>query len=441
MSGPSPSRPAALAGKRVTVVGLGRFGGGVGVTRWLCEQGAIVTVSDQADESALADSVAALAGCDVSLHLGAHHDADFVDTDLLVVNPAVPKDSPLIRAAEAAGVPRTSEINLFLQRCPARVVGITGSVGKSTTAVMTGEILSGRITTHVGGNIGGSLLGGLTEIQPDHVVVMELSSFQLEDLPLLGVSPQVAVVTNLQPNHLDRHGSFDAYAAAKKNIFAFQGGQDVLVLNRADAVLAGWAGDAPGKVDWFDSADEPFELAVPGSHNQANAQAAWAVARQFGIDRADAAVALKAFHGLPHRLELVAERDGVRYVNDSKCTTPAGAMVALEAFDPRRCIIIVGGSDKGASFDELTGALVAGAKGVVAMGETGPAIIESLKQRREGKPPATRSAADLASAVEAARQLAESGDVVLLSPACASYDQFANYEQRGEAFVRLVKKP
>ncbi|MCK4601672.1 MAG: UDP-N-acetylmuramoyl-L-alanine--D-glutamate ligase, partial [Phycisphaerae bacterium] len=249
-----------LAGMRVTVVGLGRFGGGVGVTKWLCGQGARVTVSDKASADSLAESISQLADCDVALHLGGHDEADFLTADLLVVNPAAPKDSPVLFAAASAGVPRTSEINLFLQRCPAPVVGVTGSAGKSTTTAMIGEILARRFTTHVGGNIGGSLLDALDDIRDDHVVVMELSSFQLEDLPLVGVSPRVAVVTNVQPNHLDRHGTMAAYADAKRNIFAYQGPADVLVLNAADAALASWAADAPGKVEMFDPAGEPFEL-------------------------------------------------------------------------------------------------------------------------------------------------------------------------------------
>ncbi len=246
--------PDDLAGMRVTVVGLGRFGGGVGVTKWLGRQGALVTVSDQAPAESLAESVGQLAGCDVTLHFGGHDEADFLDADLLVVNPAVAKDSPLLAAAAEAGVPRTSEINLFLQRCCAPVIGVTGSVGKSTTTAMIGEILAGRFTTHVGGNIGGSLLDALEDIRPDHVVVAELSSFQLEDLPLVGTGPHVAVVTNIQPNHLDRHGTMDAYVDAKKNIFAYQKPGDVLVLNSADEELVKWEAEARGIVSMFDPA-------------------------------------------------------------------------------------------------------------------------------------------------------------------------------------------
>jgi UDP-N-acetylmuramoylalanine--D-glutamate ligase len=422
----------------VTVVGLGRFGGGVGAARWLCAQGAIVTVSDKARPDDLAESIKAVEGLDLTLHLGGHAERDFLEADLLVVSPAVPKDMPLLAAAEAAGAERTSEINLFLQRCGAPVVGITGSVGKSTTAAMTAAVLPQRHTTHLGGNIGVSLLESLDDIRDDHVVVLELSSFQLEDLPLISISPHVAVVTNLTPNHLDRHRTFAAYAEAKKNIFRFQRGGDVLVLNRACAESRGWADEAPGAVEFFDPAAEPFDLAVPGSHNQANAQAAWAAARCFDVPRDAAARALKGFAGLPHRLQLVAERGGVRYYNDSKCTTPGGAIAALEAFGPRRAVVLVGGYDKGLSFDALGEALAARAKAVIALGATREKIAAAVETHRESEAPAVERADDFAAAVALARACAAGGDVVLLSPACASYDMFANYEQRGQLFTRLV---
>ncbi len=461
--------PASLAGAAVTVIGLGRFGGGVGVTRWLCGQGARVTVSDQAPAEELAESVAALDGLDVALHLGGHHTADITSADLLVVNPAVPKDAPLLAVAAAAGVPRTTEINLFLQRCRAPVVGITGSVGKSTTTAMTGEILARKLTAHVGGNIGRSLLEDLGAIAPDHVVVLELSSFQLEDLPLIGTSPHVAVVTNLSPNHLDRHGTMEAYAAAKKNIFRFQSADDVLVLNASDPAVSAWAAEARSRVEFFDPNGAPFELAVPGAHNQANTQAAWTAARQFGVDRATAAAALAGFAGLPHRLQYVATRRGVKYYNDSKCTTPEGAAVALEAFPPRSAVMIVGGYDKHVSFDGLGRSLAERAKAVIALGQTAGQIVAAVRKAARdcglriadcgfgetGRAPASVGAAcpdssqgrevvlvhagDLPSAVSAAAGLAQGGDVVLLSPACASYDMFTNYEHRGEAFAQIVR--
>ena len=481
--------PASPAGRRVTVVGLGRFGGGVGVTRWLCRQGAHVTVSDKAGAGDLAASLEQLRDVDPTLHLGEHRREDFLRADLLVVNPAVPPDLPELAEADRAGVPRTTEINLFLERCPAPVAAVTGTVGKSTTTAMLGAILSADRPTHVGGNIGRSLLGELDAIRPDHVVVLELSSFQLEELPRIARSPHVAVVTNLAPNHLDRHGTLAAYAEAKKNIFRFQGPRDVLVLNAACNLTRQWADEAPGRVVFFEPApvgratrcsrnrnhgkasreqqsclpydtdpqSAPFDLAVPGAHNQANAQAAWTAARQLGVGRAVAAAALAEFHGLPHRLQFVAERDGVRYVNDSKCTTPEGVAAALEAFGPRRAVLIAGGYDKGVDLAPLARAAATRAKAVVLLGATAERIAADLAAARSISPgrPADRTGAashahgatydmpveragDLPDAVTRARGLAEPGDVVLLCPGCASYDQFANYEQRGEAFAELA---
>jgi UDP-N-acetylmuramoylalanine--D-glutamate ligase len=428
-----------VRGKRVTVLGLGRFGGGVGVTRWLAGQGAEVTVSDAAPPGELEASVEKLAGLNVTLHLGGHDEADVTAADLVVVNPAVPPDAPMVRAAEDSGVPWTTEINLFLRRCPCRWVGITGSVGKSTTTAMTGAILERRYTTHVGGNIGVSLLNSLPSMGPDDVAVLELSSFQLESLPKVGISPGVALVTNLSPNHLDRHGDMESYAAAKKNLFRFQAPQDVLILNRNDDALQSWADEAPGQVDWFDATDEPFDLGVPGEHNQANAQAAWAVGRAMGVSREDAAIALGMFEGLPHRLQRVAWRRGVTYYNDSKCTTPTGTIVALRAFDPRSVIVIVGGYDKGMPFDELAAELAGRAKAVLAIGDTADRITTTVEDARGEELPRVVLCGDLPEAVRQADELARPGEAVLLSPACASYDQFTNYEQRGERFVQLVR--
>ena len=437
-----------LTGKRVTVLGLGRFGGGVGVTKWLCSQGARVTVSDLAPAEKLEQSVAALEGLDVELHLGGQLRKDFTETDLLVVSPAVsPQAEPLKHAADA-GVPWTTEINLFVARCQAPIVGITGAVGKSTTTAMAGAVLATAKTTHIGGNIGRSLLRDLDSIEPDHAVVLELSSFQLERLCEVHTSPHVALVTNLLPNHLDRHGTMEAYAAAKRNIFRYQKPGDVLILNAADPITRPWAGKAAEgvKVELFDpAAVETFDLSVVGEHNQANAQAAWAIARQYGIPREQAATALKAFTGLKHRLEFVAELAGVRYFNDSKCTTPQGAIVAAESFEPGKAVMIVGGYDKQVSFESLGDVLAARAKAVVAIGATAGAIAAAVQAgiaargMTPSSAPAVTTAETFERAVELARDAATPGDAVVLSPACASYDMFENYEQRGQRFVELVK--
>ncbi|MCK5113726.1 MAG: UDP-N-acetylmuramoyl-L-alanine--D-glutamate ligase [Phycisphaerae bacterium] len=431
-----------FANRRVTVVGLGRFGGGVGAAKWLCEQGAKVTVSDAADPATLTESIAALDGYDVEFHLGEHLEADFLDTDLLVVNPAMPKTHPLLQRSAKAGVSRTTEINLFMERCAAPIVGITGSVGKSTTTAMAGAILSRKLTTHIGGNIGKSLLPDLPQIRSDHVVVLELSSFQLEDTPGIKAAPHIALVTNLLPNHLDRYnGDIFAYADAKKNIFRFQGPAGTLILNHQCTTSSAWADEAPGKVEFFDPTDHAhFELVIPGRHNQANAQAAWAIAKCFNISRYEAAQGLLSFHGLEHRLQFVAKRNGVRYYNDSKCTTPDGAIVGLEAFETGRTILLLGGYDKGMSFDELASKATAHAKNAIAYGAAKDAIADSFA--RISPPPEADFFAvtdDLSAAMKLAETHAEPGDVILLSPACASYDQFSNYEQRGEFFAQRAK--
>ena len=433
--------PGSLAGKKVTVVGLGRFGGGIGVTRWLCAKGADVTVSDRAGADDLAASVAQLEGfSSVKLHLGGHDPEDFLQTDLLVVSPAIPPDIPPLKAAAQAGIPRTTEMNLFLQRCAAPIVGITGSVGKSTTTAMIGDILSRNHTVHVGGNIGKSLLCDLEAIQPGHVVVLEMSSFQLEEVEAIGISPAVALVTNLTPNHLDRHGTMEAYTRAKQNIFRFQSESDLLILNSADEALDGWADLAPGRVEFFDPQGDSFDLQVTGEHNQINAQAAWAVARGLGVDRAGAADALRDFESLPHRLQLAAEGRGVKYYNDSKCTTPGGLVVALEAFEPRTVVLIAGGSDKDVSFDKMGAAVAQRAKALVVLGATAGKIAAAVERSRCDLEPGIHIAVDLEGAVATAAELAGEGDVVLLSPACASYDMFTNYQQRGDQFVQLAAR-
>ena len=429
--------PSELSGKRVSVIGLGRFGGGAGVARWLCGQGARVTVSDMAPAESLAGAVADLADCEIEYHLGGHHESDFLEADLLVVNPAVPKTVPLLQQAMAAGVPWTTEINLFLERCPCPVIGITGSVGKSTTTAMLGEILAGHLPTHVGGNIGRSLLPVLDTIQPDHVAVLELSSFQLEDLPKIGVSPTIALVTNLIDNHLDRHGTMANYADAKQNIYRYQQPGDTLILNRSDAATAAWASDAPGAVKWYDYPDAPIDLLVPGPHNQINAQAALTAASVFLNTAEDLSAGVRGFAGLPHRLQFVTEEQGVRYYNDSKSTTPSGAIVALNSFDPGKTILLAGGYDKQSPFDEVATAAVARAKAVIAFGQTAPKIVAAIESQSSRDGFATE-VPDLPSAVALAQGLATAGDVIVLSPACASYDQFTNYEQRGDQFVACV---
>jgi UDP-N-acetylmuramoylalanine--D-glutamate ligase len=451
-----------LRERKVTVMGLGRFGGGLGAARFLVAQGARVTVTDLKSAEQLSDSVAALTGLPLELHLGGHNENDFRQADLVVVSPAVPKTSALLAVARDAGIPITSEMNLFLERCPAPVVAVTGSAGKSTTASLLALALAKRHRTHFGGNIGRSLLAELPNIRPDDRVCLEISSFQLDDAADLRWSPHVAVVTNLSPNHLDHHGTMAAYVAAKQNILRFQTAGDVAILSADDAEVAAWSRLAKGEVCYF-STRHPVEsgafldgdevvlrragreercllkdaLVLPGDHNAANFLAAALAAWVEGVPLGDIAAATREFTGLPHRLRLVTDIDGVSYYDDSKATTPAAAAVALGSFPGRSLIAIAGGYDKKIDLAPLADALAAQARTVLLVGATAPQLAELLAARRH---PHVESVATVDRAVERAAEIARPGDVVLLSPGHASWDQFESYEHRGRRFADGVAR-
>ncbi|MGQ9649158.1 MAG: UDP-N-acetylmuramoyl-L-alanine--D-glutamate ligase [Phycisphaerae bacterium] len=444
-------RSIDLTDSRVVVMGLGRFGGGIGVTRWLVAQGARVTVTDRGSAESLRDSIDQLADVSVTYHLGGHQDSDLDGCDLLVVSPAVDKArSEFVQEAIRRGIPLSSEMNLFVERCPARcIIGVTGSAGKSTTTAMIGSIATacaraGRVpAVWTGGNIGHSLLSDLHRMTADDLVVLELSSFQLEDVAMVPWSPSHAVITNIKPNHLDRHVTMEAYTAAKMNIVRFQKPDDLVFVSAADELLAeevrkAGAGSRLRRFE-FDPAFSDA-LRVPGRHNQDNAAAAIAVARSVGIPDDLIACGLSQFTGLPHRLELVGEHNGVRYYNDSKSTTPESTLIALNAFSAP-VIIMIGGGDKGMSFDEMCRQIVQKAKGVVCYGATGDKLFELASRFAVAFTPSARveKAAGFEEALTAAKAMAHPGDVVVMSPACTSYDMFTNYEQRGERFREIVR--
>lgn len=440
-----------VRGKRIIVMGLGRFGGGVGVSRWLAAQGADVLVTDQAPESDLADSILKLDRSKFTWRLGGHDPADLERADLLVVSPAVDKPrSEFFQAAVDRRIPWTSEMNLFLERCPANLIGITGSAGKSTTTAMAGAILQAAAAADtplkdrrilVGGNIGRSLLDEIPAIHPDDWVILELSSFQLEDAAAIRRSPRVALITNLRPNHLDRHGDMESYANAKLNIVRFQTPADVTFVHEAESDLRRRIEKLrpAAAIRTFGGRPAHAQLAaalrVPGRHNRDNAAAALAIADHLNVPDKISLAALAEFRGLPHRLEFVREHNGVQYFNDSKSTTPESARIALEAFDSP-VIILLGGYDKHVEFDDLAAAVARRARAAVCYGAVREKIAASIR-------PAAPSVhvecvQDLPAALATARASARPGDVVVLSPACASYDQFINYEQRGELFRKLV---
>ena len=420
-----------IRGKRVTVAGLGRFGGGIAVSRWLVEQGAEVLVTDKASADVLADSIRQLDGLPIKFRFENQPEEDFTQTDLVVASPAIPPSSPLLQAAKSAGVPVTTEIRLFVERCPATIIGVTGTKGKSTTTEMLGRMLKTAGPVWVGGNIGKSLLDDLPKILPGHLVVLELSSFMLEHLGEMKWSPHIATVTMVSSDHLDWHGSQEAYVNAKRNIVRFQPEEGIAVLNEDNDLATSVANYTKAKLVRFGlKGRRPFELAIAGSHNQLNAQAAFFTAYLCGVTWEQAQAAIKDFRGLTHRLQIIHESAGVRFINDSIATIPEAAVAALKSFPPKTVIQIVGGSKKkDPPIEELCAALSQRAKAVLCIGETGPKIAACV--------PGSIISGTLAQAIATAKSIAADGDIVLLSPGYASYDQFVNFEQRGDEFTRL----
>ena len=459
-----PTPPDRFDGQRVTVAGLGRFGGGVAAARWLAERGAVVTVTDRASAESLAASVAALDGLPIKLRLGGHDERDFTSADLVVASPAIPPHNPFLRAATSAGVAITTEIRLFVERCPTRqIVGVTGTKGKSTTTALLGRMLAAHAKqpasaknewhdtakvgddgkavppappgVFVGGNLGGSLLDRLPEMTAESIVVLELSSFMLHHLGAVHWSPHVAVVTMIGTDHVEWHGSVEAYHAAKQNIVRFQAERDFAVVSASDKASRAFGKLTPGTViPYGKRANLPEKIAplLPGKHNRLNERAAFAAAKLFGVYPDEALAACEDFPGLPHRLQLVLEAGGVRWYDDSIATVPAAAVAALEAFDAGTVWQVVGGSDKGLDLTPMVDALRARARGVLCVGALGPSIASRVG-------PKAVECGTVAEAVSTAKRLAAEGDVVLLSPGCASYDQFANFQERGEAFARLAR--
>jgi UDP-N-acetylmuramoylalanine--D-glutamate ligase len=469
-----------FAGKTVLVMGLGRFGGGLDVARFTHGTGAKVIVTDLASAEQLSDSLDRLQDLEgIEFHLGSHDQTDFEQADIVIANPAVPGDNKYLQIARRSNRFVTSQINIFFELCPAKIIGITGANGKSTTTALTAHLLKNARHEKVwlSGNIGNQpLLTTLDQITPEDLVVLELSSFQLEQLAEIQKAPDVALLTNLTPNHLDRYGTFEKYCAAKENIFRFQNLDDsrpaVSIFNAEDEIAAEWfekykndAGpQGTGRICIKFSADDVGDelrncFALPGRANLSNLAAAMTIAKYFGAEDGWIKHCLPEFKALPHRLELVKIINGVSWYNDSKATTPEGAITALDAFD-QPTIIIAGGYDKDIPFDKLGEKIAEKAKAAILIGKTAPKIASviqnintSLRAKKAFSTERSRRGSNLqlintkieladslAEAVQLANQVAETGDVVLLSPACASYDMFDNYEQRGREFIKLLQE-
>ncbi len=465
------------AGKRAVILGIARQG--TALARYLVAHGARVTLSDlkpreQLDLRPLAD----LPGVDFAL--GGHPLTLLDGCDVLCLSGGVPSDLPIVQEARRRGIWLSNDAQVFFEVCPARIIGVTGSAGKTTTTTLIGEIL--RLSAQeaagspararsvwVGGNIGNPLIGDVERIRPEDWVVMELSSFQLE---LMTRSPHIACVTNITPNHLDRHGTMEAYIAAKRRILDFQSPGDWRVLSADNAVTAGLSASARalwfstrnelrGDGAWMDEAgylrvrveragDSPAridavichrrELLLMGEHNVANVLAAAAVCAAAGASVEAMRRVATTFRGVAHRLQLVAERGGVRWYDDSIATAPERLMAALSCFD-QPVILLCGGRDKHLPWDEAVRMMSERCKAVVLFGEMGPMVAERLSDEKKRSSRLSFQwslCGSLEEAVAEAHRLARPGDVVLLSPGGTSYDAFKDFAERGERFRELV---
>ena len=445
-----------LKGKKVLVVGLGKSG--LSAALFLRKQGAQVTVSDMRSAAALAKEIPALLEHGIMVESGGHGLLTFRRQDLIVVSPGVPLDTPEIAQVKAFGLPVIGELELAAQYLEGQILAITGSNGKTTTTALTGEILAtAGLQTQVGGNIGVPVVDLIATSKPETWSVLEVSSFQLESTEFF--HPRIAVILNITPDHLDRHGSFENYALAKERIFAAQTADDMLVLNRDNARAAEAAERAKSRIYWFSLKGEVAQgawihkeevvfraaegavierilpiakIPLKGAHNVENVLAAVCAARLAGAGPAAIANAVAAFHAVEHRLEYVTTDNGVEYYNDSKATNVDAAAKAIAAFSG--CIhLILGGKDKNSNYGDLADLLRKRVKAVYTIGSAA----EKIESQIRGIVPIL-ACETLDRAVEAARQAARPGDVVLLAPACSSFDQFENYEHRGRVFKSLV---
>ena len=414
----------SFAEKRVLVVGLARSG--LAAAAVLAAHGAQVVGFDRNEDL----DAGRLRELGVEVHLGPEEETLLQGIDLLVKSPGVPGETPLVSGARQRGIPVWGEIELGAQMLENPILGVTGTNGKTTTSELLGAIFraAGR-SVEVAGNVGRPLTSLVGSISRDAWIVCELSSFQLEDVETL--RPRIAVLLNLEPDHLDRHATFEWYVDIKLRIFEQQTEDDVAIVPRG-------FGEVPGgarRVE-FSGADElPVEPRIPGPHNRENAAAATAAARAAGIGDDAIAEGLRTFKGVPHRIEPVRELHGVRFVNDSKATNVAAAVRALASFPDARLHVILGGLGKEEPYEPLATAFKPGDRAYV-IGDAAPSIAAAL----ESAGVAFEMSGDLETAVASATAAASHGDVVLLSPACASYDQFENFEARGDAFRRVVEE-
>jgi UDP-N-acetylmuramoylalanine--D-glutamate ligase len=444
-----------LNNKRVLVVGLGKSG--VASALFLRSRGARVTVSDAKPEAELRSEILVLLEHGVAVETGGHGDRTFRGQDLIVVSPGVPFDAPLLVQARSLGEPVIGEVELAAQFLPGPIVAITGANGKTTTTSLAGEIIAaGKFPALVGGNIGTPAITFVDQAKPETWIVLEVSSFQLETI--VSFRPRIAVILNITPDHLDRHKTFANYVDAKARIFENQDAKDFSVLNADDATTAGLAARTHAQVFWFSRKKEVekgafvrdarilfrdghgereimpvAEIPLKGAHNLENVLAGISIGCLAGCQPEQIRAAIRSFKAVEHRLEFVAKVGGVDYYNDSKATNVDATIKALESF-PANIHLILGGKDKGSDYTVLNDLLRQRVKRVYTIGAAAAKIESQIKGAAE-----IDHAETLENAVRRASTAAKPGDIVLLAPACASFDQFRSYEHRGQVFKELVQ--
>ncbi len=442
----------ALRNKKISVIGVGVSN--APLIRFLVDGGAIVSAHDKKNASALGDIYKELSALGVSFVLGEGYLKEIPDgTEIIFKTPGLRGDVPELLAAKEKGIEVTSEMELFFELCPCEIIAVTGSDGKTTTTTLVGEMLKKEgYTCHIGGNIGKPLVAELENMKPDDKAVLELSSFQLFSMKK---SPKIAVVTNVTPNHLDWHKDFEEYIESKKNIMKYQDENSVLITNYSNAITKKMGEEAKGEWRSFSSTKDALvhldnneiffgsekiinasDIIIPGIHNIENYMAAIAATKDY-VSRETVEYVAKNFGGVPHRIELVRTLDGVRYYNDSIASSPARTTAGLSSFN-EKVILIAGGYDKKIPFDEFGEVINERVKKLVLVGLTSEKIEAAVKNASnfEGLPIFRET--DFEHAVKTARNCAESGDIVILSPACASFDLFKNFEERGNLFKKIV---
>lgn len=446
-----------LQGKRVLVMGLGLQGSGMASARYAAQEGAVVRVTDMKSAEVLAPSVRALAGLPIEFILGEHREEDFRWAEIVIRNPGVPRSSPYLQIAQANGARIEMESALFFLACPGRIIGITGTRGKTTTTSLIYEILrASGAPTLIGGNVAGvETLSLLSQITAETQVVLELSSWQLEGLVPHTISPQVAVMTNVYPDHLNTYNGMEDYAEAKANIFRYQDASGIAVFNYDNPWTRRFGMQAHGQI-WFTSLERggsfardsssivPFRFTqtpLVGRHNLENILLATTTARLLGISDEIIAETVRCFRGVPHRLADVRIHSGVRYINDSTSTTPIAGQVALEAFDAP-IVLVAGGNTKHLPLEQWPTRIIERCRDVVLLaGDGTDELLVALQQQlvKQGKASPIRGVfTHFRLAMDKAVSLTRPGDILLFSPGFTSFGMFLNEFDRGDAFVAYV---